>query len=225
VTDFKTRFPVYSKLLKLYPVSYRQRFEDQILQTTADMIDDTDSFSARLRIWLTLGFELPFNVARAQFQSVDGQLLGQAPKYLKINSLIASALLLPFFAALIANSLNKLINNHSLLNSWLWQRTTALIWVIRLPEIAFLIAACSYFLYVFRPTSADKASSLRRALNLKGAWPVIIPAGLAFGILFMFAFHDVTACVIQNPVHLMTHLSQAWHCVVPNSAFKRRLFL
>ena len=68
MSDLEKRFPVYSKLLHLYPLAYQQTYADDLLQTTADMLDDTESSWQRSNVWLRIAFELPKSVTKQQVQ-------------------------------------------------------------------------------------------------------------------------------------------------------------
>jgi len=192
--DLQQRFPLYSKLLKLYPETYRSAYEREVLQTTADMLDDTNSRVKRLIIWSHVAFDLPFSLSKQRLQYVGGIIQNETPNYIKRNGLIAGILLLPFFIALIANSLDKVINNHTLYHSWLWNFPTIGFWVLWLPEIALLLTIISIVIYLINGNGKKQSSWWKRALDLKHSWPVVIPAFLAFGILFILAFHDSTQC-------------------------------
>jgi len=54
------RFPVYAKLLGLYPKLYRQEYGEQMKQTLADMLDDEPNRLGRIYIWAQVGLDLPF---------------------------------------------------------------------------------------------------------------------------------------------------------------------
>jgi hypothetical protein len=219
------RFPVYSKILGLYPKPYHRKYETEMLQTTADMLDDAPGLSAKLAIWGKIAVDLPVNITKQQLQYIGGIMQHETPQYIKRNSLIANTLLLPFFAALIANSLDKVINNHTLINSWLWKGPAIELWVLYLPEAALLLALASYIAYLRKGVGNKKSSVLTRVIDVKHLWPVVVPAAVAFGILCILAFHDSVQCWLQSPTHLAGHISQAWQCTVHNQSLQvfRRL--
>lgn len=216
MNDLRKRFPIYSILLNLYPKSYRAHFGEQILQTMADMLDNSPSNLARLAIWFHAVAELPINVAKQQAGLIGGIYIKETPSYLKINSLISGLLLIPFIAALIANSLDKVLNNHTLYGSWLWHRPTISLWVLYLPIAALLLVIGSYIYYVHK---YKKTALLRRLFDIKLFWPIFIPGVLAFAILFIAMFHDSIHCWVQTPLHLASHISQTWQCSETNRAF------
>lgn len=217
MNKLEKRFPIYSKLLRLYPKPYRKLYKQQILQTTADLLDDAPSSAKKLAEWAHIMTDLPLNLGKQQLQYVGGIYMNETPRYIKLNSIIAGVLLLPFVAALMANGLDKVINNHTLYNSWLWRTPALSLWILRLPEIAFLLAVGSYLVYLARGTGSVKSTWLKRALDVRHSWPIIIPAVIAFGIMFLVAFHDIGQCV-QSPSHLINHASQTWHCAMNNQS-------
>lgn len=220
------RFPLYSKVLKLYPKKYQKEYGKQVLQTTADMLDDAPNTASKLAIWTRITVDLPVNITKQQLQYSGGSYMNQTPTYIKRNSIICGVLLAPFFAALIANSIDKIVNNHTLYASWLWQSAVIRIWVLYLPEAAFLLAAVSYIVYLSKNTESKHSKFLKRVLDIRRSWPILIPAMLSFGVLFVLAFHDVGQCWVQNPAHLVGHLNHAWECSVNNqslTAFRKFL--
>jgi hypothetical protein len=213
--SLKKRFPIYSKIIGLYPAQYRQEYGQQMLQTTADMLDNTPKRGSRTLIWLRLALDLPANITKQQLQYSGGIYMKDTPSYIKVSSIVSSLLLLPFFAALAANGLDKVINNHTLLNSWLWKMPVLGLWVIELPLIAFVLAIGSYLFYL---TKYKKTPWLKRILDVRRSWPIILPAVVAFGILFLLAFHDSAQCWVQTPTHFVTHVSQTWQCTAKNQS-------
>jgi hypothetical protein len=65
--DLHKRFPVYSRFMRFYPKEYRSKYEEQILQTTADMLDEAAATNERIMIWLKLTLDVPFSIGRQQF--------------------------------------------------------------------------------------------------------------------------------------------------------------
>lgn len=207
--DLDKRFPAYSALLKLYPKTYREHFGQQILQTIADMLDHSPTRTARLAVWTHVAAELPINVAKQQTGYIGGIYMKETPRYLKTLSIVSGLLLVPFVAALVANSLDKVINNHTLYTSWLWKMPVLGVWVLYLPATALLLAIGGYAYYI---TQYKKTSWLRRLLDVKHSWPILIPGLCAFGVLFILAFHDSAHCWVQTPSHLVTHINMTWKC-------------
>jgi hypothetical protein len=67
MNNLRRRFPVYSHFMRLYPKEYRDKYEEQILQTTADMLDEAGRTGERIAIWLKLTLDVPFNIGRQQY--------------------------------------------------------------------------------------------------------------------------------------------------------------
>jgi hypothetical protein len=166
------------------------------------LLDNAPSIASKLAVWTHVVIDLPINIAKQQLQYSGGSFMSQTPTYIKRSSLISGILLIPFFAALIANSIDKVVNNHTLYGSWLWKSPVIGIWVLYLPEAAFLIALVSYIIYLSRNTDSKHSKFLKRVLDIRRSWPILIPTLLSFGVLFIIAFHDVGQCWIQNPIHL-----------------------
>lgn len=221
--NLNKRFPIYSKVMKLYPDKYRKEYGQQILQTTADMLDNAPNKASRAAVWTHVAIDLPINITKQQLQYSESIYMKDTPSYIKTSSIVCGLLLLPFFTALIANGLDKVINNHSLNGSWVWKMPLLRIWVLYLPLIAFILAAGSYLLYL---TKHKQTKWFKRILDIRRSWPVILPAVFAFGILFMIAFHDSGQCFVHTPAYLVGHTSQTWKCATNNQSLPvfRKLF-
>jgi len=209
------RYRVFSAFLKLYPPDYRNRYGQEILQLTADMLDEAPGRFARLLIWSRVLADLPLNIIVQQCSYVGGIMYKDTPGYIKRNGVVAGVMLLPFVGALVANLLDQLVNNHDLYNSWLWRAPALATWILYLPILAFLVAGISYAVYVSR--GAGGKTWLKRALNIVVSWPVLVSGLTAFAILFAVAFHDSVHCWVQSPAHVATHLSQTWQCSERNT--------
>lgn len=217
MTKLKSRFPVYAWLLRLYPAAYRHEYERELLQTTADMLDDAPTTLAKLGIWSRIACDLPFNIARQNLEYIGGNMHHDMPHYVKRNSLLSGLLLLPFFVAIAANSIDSLVHNAHLYNSWLWRSPAIVLWVFYLPAMAFIISLVTYSLFVFKDAPKNKAW-FKRALDLMHSWPVLIVGIIALSILTFAEFHDSSQCIVQSPVHAVTHASQTLNCIAANRA-------
>ncbi|HEV2403356.1 MAG TPA: hypothetical protein VGS08_04095 [Candidatus Saccharimonadales bacterium] len=76
------------------------------------------------------------------------------PRYTKRSGLMAGLLLIPFFAALTANMLDRIMYGHTLYGSWLWKSPIIGLWILYLPEAALMLALAGYATYVFRGKSS-----------------------------------------------------------------------
>ena len=211
------RYPLYTALLRLYPKAYRQRYSQEILQATDDMLSNAPNRRSKLGVQAHLAMDLSLNAGKQQLNYVGDVMQSETPSYIKRNAIVASALLLPFLAALAANGLDRLINNRNLYRTWLWQTPVLRIWVIILPALAFLFVAASYIIFVIKSTTS-KQSWLKRIFDIRHMWPIILPGLIALGVLFIVEFHDSGQCWVQSPTHLATHLSQVWQCTLANRA-------
>ncbi len=211
MSSLNKRFPLYAKLLRLYPAPYRREYEQQILQTTADMLDNPEQSGGRALTWTKISLDLPLNIAKQQVHYVGGIYMKETPSYVKISGILSGLLLLPFFAALIANGLDKVINNQTLYNSWVWRTDFLRLWVLILPLIAASIALVSFLVYVFQGSTNKPKNLLGRSTDLKHNWPIVMTGLAALGILFILRFHDSIPCWIQMHTHLLHHknLNQA----------------
>lgn len=84
MNELEKRFHIYSKILHLYPQGYRESYAQELLQTTADMLDETENLKQRLSIWLQIAIELPRSVSNQQFINKEN--------YMKVYTRIALAL-------------------------------------------------------------------------------------------------------------------------------------
>ncbi len=129
------RFPIYTRLLGLYPKPYRQKYTRQMTQTLADMLDDAPSGAARKSVWLRTAIDLPVSLTRQHILYL-GEGLTHAPGYVRRNSLIGLALLAPFFVLVTANS----ILDRRLFTSFFWHVWVLFAWIIVLPGMAFILS-------------------------------------------------------------------------------------
>ncbi len=202
------RFPRYSKLLNLYPQVYKDRYAHEMLQTMADMLDEPNA--NKFAIWVWTSVDLLLSITKQQVQYAGGIFMNETPKYLNVTGAISGLLVMPFIAALVANSLDRVINNHTLYHSWVWSTPVIKFWVLYLPITALFIAAVSYLVYFIRQ---KRTPLLKRLLDIKHSWPIIIPAVFALGILFVLAFHDSVHCVSGNPFHEISNYHQTLQCI------------
>jgi hypothetical protein len=221
MSDLEKRFPIYSKVIKLYPLAYRKRFGDEVMQTTADLLDEVPSLPGRLAIWAHLAVDIPLTIAKQQLHYAGGIIHTETPRYIKRNSLFSGILLIPFFTALLANGLDKVINGQTLYRSWLWRMPFLGLWVLWLPEIAFLIFITSYLVYVCSPSAKRVGSWHGRLADRKHLWPIMVPGVLALGVLILVAFHDSTQCLAHTPSYIIGHSTQTLRCVVPPARLMR----
>lgn len=212
------RFPIYSRLLWLYPRPYRDTYGEQMLQTLADMIDNDPTQTGRIRIYTHAMVDLPMSLLNQQAQYIGGIMVNETPRYIRRNSLIAGSLLVPFFGALIANALSKLIGGQTLYNNWLWQAPVLTIWVLWLPVLASLITVITAIVYIWRQSKIEHGHTFKTLLNIRQDWPLLIVATVGLGILAIVLGHDSAHCIAGNPVREVQQWHQTWHCIQQGAA-------
>jgi hypothetical protein len=222
MSKLNTRFPIYTKFLTLYPLEYRKHYEQEILQTTADLLNDAPNSLSKIVVWLNVSIDLPFNIFKQQISYAGGSMHTDTPTYVKRNGIIAGLMLVPFFVALLANGVDKVINNHTLYSSWLWRTPIIGLWVFFLPLMALLLAGTSYLKYLFG--NYTNRSFSKRIIDVFHSWPIIISGLVALSIIFVVFFHDTVQCWVQTPNHLVLHLSQTWQCSEQNTVSISKFF-
>src|SRR6185312_12625600 len=106
------RFPIYSRFLKLYPLAHQKEYAEQMLQTLADMLDHAETRGERLTIWISATIDLSLSVTKQRLITAGSIMGHETPNYIKWNAIVGAALIVPFFAIIIANSLsNRVLAN------------------------------------------------------------------------------------------------------------------
>lgn len=205
------RFPYYSSLLRLYPAPYQKQYGEQMLQTLADMLDDPAQHKAA--VWLRAVLDLPFSLTKQNLMYAGDIMKHDTPNYVKWNSTIGAVLLLPFFAALAANGLNRVIYDRDLYHSWLWRTPVVFTWVLVLPVAAALITLISLLVYLYQRERSQHTGWIKGLLDFRHDWPLLLVAILAVSIVGMVRFHDSVHCLTGNPVRETTHFSRTWRCI------------
>ncbi len=213
-----SRFPIYSRLLRLYPQPYRQAYEKDILQTTEDMLYDCPSRLTRLGLWLRIALNLPASLTVQHLQYAAYELRHETPRYIKMNSLFSGVLLLPFFIAALANGLDGVVYGHTLYNSWLWSTPALATWVLRLPLLALLVAVSSYLYFIAASSRRHGIRRPTRLLDLAHTWPILALGAIATGIFLMLLFHDGAQCWLHNPAYVVAHVRPALQCSFPDAS-------
>lgn len=212
------RFPIYGRLLGLYPRQYRDMYGDQMLQTLADMLDDAPSHTHRIKIYARAVIDLPLSIMSQQAQYIGGIMVNETPNYIKRNTLITGLMLLPFLAALAANALSKIITGQTLYGSWLWHAPVIAIWVLWLPLLATAIALGTLLVYIWQHSRLEHKSIFVSAQNIRHDWPLLLVAATGLGILAILFGHDSAHCVTGNPVRELQQWHQTWQCVQNGAA-------
>lgn len=205
------RFPIYSKLLRLYPAPYREVYGEQMLQTLADMLDDKSRKQSA--VWLRAVVDFPFSMAKQQLLYSGGIMKNDMPRFVKWNAVVGGVLLLPFASAVVANGLNEAIYGHTLYQSWLWHMPVLAIWVLWLPLVAAGLALISLVIFLRQRSKVAHASWWKVLLDWRRNWPLLVVAVLGLGIMFLVLFHDSVHCVTGNPAREIQHWQQTWQCI------------
>lgn len=224
MSDLKKQFPIYSQLLKLYPQAYRQRYEQEILLAAADMLAEAPTRQARLAVRAQLAIDLPKNVGKQQLIALGEQGFTQLPNYIKYNGLVAALLLMPFVIALLANGVDKIFFGHTLQETRVWQRPYIGLWILYFPILALLLAVGSYVAYATQRGADAKQPVLKRLLDFRHFWPLLVTGVFAFGVLFVIFFHDSGQCWVHTPGYAITHLKQSLQCTDANRVSPPKLF-
>jgi hypothetical protein len=78
--NLRERFPVYARIVSLYPKAYREQFEEQILQTTADMIDGAQDKREAHMMWLRVLLNTPADIMCQQLKHIGGYMKNTTQK-------------------------------------------------------------------------------------------------------------------------------------------------
>lgn len=200
--SLRKRFPIYSQLLKLYPMSYRQKYSQQTLQTLADMLDDSEN--SKTVVWLTTVLDLPLSLTKQNLIYAGAIMKTETPYYVKRNAVLSATLLLPFFVIVASRTLQ---HNH-LYSSFAWQSS---LWITLLvmPIMAFLLSV-----YTFLKWSHGRKMPLWKSLqDIRRSWMMVGVGLLALAIAIFVPFHDVAHCVKYIKIGQDHFAQQTWHCI------------
>lgn len=214
MAELKKRFPVYARLLRLYPPAYRAAYGTQMLQTLADMLDDSPGATRHAAIWCRLAVDFPASVAQQQIHYVGGIMAHETPRYIKRNALVGAVLLVPFMLALLANSLDTLTHGQQLYNSWLWRTPVLALWVLWLPLAAAVLTLLSLVTFMIQSRAQYQSGEKRGILaDIGVSWPLLAVALAGLFVVAAVFGHDSVHCVTGNPVHELQSWHQTWHCI------------
>lgn len=200
------RFPRYSRLLRLFPAAYRKRYEEEILQTLADMLDDSES--SPTKVWLRTAADFPISLVHQQI-NYGGLAMDQRPTYMKRSSVVGGLLLAPFFVFVIIDSLT----GHALFNSILWSTPVLFSWLVILPALAIILNAAAFLRWASVRRTQNKTSLWRSLFDLRSNWPVLLIAVVGLGIIGLAFGHDSVHCIIGNPITEAQKWSFTLNCI------------
>jgi hypothetical protein len=202
------RFPVYSRLLRLYPAAYYREYHQEIMQTLADMLDSAPSRSSRAHIWLRTAIDLPASATAQHITTIGGTMTHAMPVYIKRNALIGAAMLLPFVGLIASGALQR----PQLADARAWKPVLyAAIFI--LPLIAFLLNAVSALRWSANAHAQSGVSYGRALLRVQYIWPALITAAAGLGIAALVYGHDTAHCVVGNPIRIVRNTPQTWQCI------------
>lgn len=201
------RFPLYSKLLHLYPVGYRKDYGEQMLQTLADMLDAQPDRKAA--IWTRTAVDFPLSVLKQQIIYTGDTMATQMPDYIKRNALLGTWLIAPFFVFIIANS----IVGSQLQRSILWHRNVLFAWLVVLPSLAALFNLAALLRWMNSRHRETHQGTWRMLADVRRYWPAAALAILGIGILGLVFFHDSVHCVLGNPLREAPNWHQTLRCI------------
>lgn len=206
--DLNKRFPKYSKLLYLYPDAYRKHYSEQMLQTLADMLDDSPTAQQKFTTWSRTLLDLPLSAVRQQINYTGETMTNDTPKYVKNSALVGAILLIPFCVLVFAHSLDSGVQN-----SVFWHFPMLFTFFVLLPSIAFLLATVAFISWLVERRKQEKKSWVAELLDLRRNWYLLTVLVIGLGIVGMVYFHDSVRCVAGNPVREARNLSQTWSCI------------
>ncbi len=203
-----SRHPLYERLLKLYPKSYRDKYGEQMAQTLSDMLADQPSKAAQSLTRLRAIIDLPVHVVQQNVMVVGDTLMNETPAYIKRNSIIGGVLLAPFCLVVASG----VLQNQQLMNTRAWVALASVALLV-LPGLGFVLNASSYIKWFFDKSIQKKRGIFSRLLDVSHTWPMVLAGGIGL-LLFLFVpFHDSVHCVAGNPVRVAHNPNQAWQCI------------
>ncbi|MGZ6005049.1 MAG: hypothetical protein ACXWLH_02765 [Candidatus Saccharimonadales bacterium] len=203
MSELERRFPVYSRLLRLYPKPYQHQYRQEMLQTLADMLDD--EHKSKAEVWIRTGLDLPVSLARQQITYAGVIMSQEMPNYVKKTALSSLPLLLPFFVFLFLDA----ISSHSLYSSWFWRPWVVGTWLIIMPAAALLTTAGAYIYWL-----AHNQQSLKKSLyDWQHSWPLLAVVVVSFGIIVLAFGHDSVHCVVNNPIKEIRDWHTTLRCI------------
>jgi hypothetical protein len=207
MNNLTKRFPHYSRLLQLYPPTYRQKYGNQMLQTLADMLDDRSN--ARTAVWARTVLDFPFSLVKQNALSMGSIMAHETPDYVKRSSLTGALLVTPFFVFIVLNS----AGSHGLQNSWFWHPWVIATWLIFMPAVAFLICCSAFLRWSVERCRQKHVSSWHSLLDWRRNWPMAGIILVSLGIIAVALFHDSVHCVTNNPIPEIRHWHTTLRCI------------
>lgn len=206
MTGPEQRFPRYRQLLKLYPDAYRQQYEEQMLQTLADMLDDPER--SKTTVWLRTIADLPISAAQQQL-SYSAAALATTPAYLKHYARTGAWMVAPFFLLVLLNGLN----GHTLRHTILWQTNVLFTWLVLLPVIAALLNLAAWLRWIHYSRHHNKLSAWQAITDVRRSWPALMVVFISLSIIAFVYGHDSAHCLTDNPIRAFRNTHQTIQCI------------
>lgn len=207
--DLRKRFPKYATLLYLYPAVYRRQYDEQMLQTLADMLDDAHTH--KTAVWVLALLDLPLSALKQQINHI-GVLMNNdspIPSYVKNSALIGVALLLPFFSLVAAHTLDARMQ-HSIF----WHYHILFTFFVLMPSAAFLLTATALISWLIERHKQEKKSWSLELFDLRRNWYLLTILFIGIGIVGMVYGHDSVHCITGKPISEVRNTHQTLACIV-----------
>jgi hypothetical protein len=203
----------YNFLLNLFPKSYRSSYADEMSITLEDMLTNSASPRQRRSLLVHAYLELPLCIAHEYILIMEKNLIMDAPNYVRRNSLVAAALLIPFILALLANVIAQAMFHESLYGSWVWNYPVLLTWVLILPSVALIIATVSMIHFITTPKRTSPSWS-SRLFTVKQYWPLLAVACVALTIVCIVRVHDAGGCWTHASPGISSYIHSSVTCTL-----------
>lgn len=206
--ELRQRFPRYSRLLQLYPISYRKSYSQELLQTLADMLDAQTTKAGKTTIWLRTAIDLPLSVTKQQLTLAGAIMTHETPNYIKRSATVGTVLISPFLLFLTLDSLTS----HSLYGGFFWHPWIVATWLIFMPAAALIISGTALVRWLIE-RHKSKVGFWPSLLDWRRNWPVVGIAAVSLGIIVLAFGHDSVHCVVHNPVRDLRYWHTTWTCI------------
>lgn len=174
--SLKKRFPVYSKVLKLYPKTYLRKYYTQTLQTTADMLDDDGlTLFGKLKIWFRVGLDLAKTIPLENIKAIDAKKF--IPRSLIVCIVLITPLLINILLSTLAMSNIYMLNSESIIQKFF--NNTWYLWIFITPFIAVLIALLAIIVWRVNKQDVKGKRKFIQRLNI-ATLAVVVLAGSFF---------------------------------------------
>jgi hypothetical protein len=150
MSNLKKRFPFYSKLIRLYPATYRRQYGPQILQTFADMMDEPGlSRTARIKLRTHAYTDITKSIVRQWHLKNNRNLLRNPRRYIVKRLIVIAVLITPLLASIVVSAVRPQYIAQPGIYSHIFDSSFGiLLWLELLPLLATLVAIAILFSWV-----------------------------------------------------------------------------